>query len=95
MRDRAARAADLTMDKVAAVVSRAIDGDVEISERQLAAAEKAVKILRPTLGNGAPITINQQNNFNGPSPYANLDRDGLLGAMREVIQEMNDNKPGD
>lgn len=95
MRERSAKAADLTIDKAAAVISRALDGDEGVSDRQLLAAEKATKLLRPTAANGSPITINQQNNFNGPSPFQGLDSAAMLAELRRNLIEMGvEDDPG-
>lgn len=88
LRQRAAKAADLTLDKVAGVLTEAVDGK-PITPMQLQAASVAAKFLQPARGaNGAPITINQQNNFNGPSPFQGLESKDMLEAIKGNLLEM-------
>lgn len=91
MRERAAKAADLSMEKVAAVIGGAVDGDTKITDRQLAAATAAAKVLNPAGGKGgSTITVNQQNNFGstGSSPFQNLDQSAMLDVLKQNLLEM-------
>lgn len=89
-RMRMASAADLTMDKVARVIGQAVDG-VEISAQQLAAAGMAAKILRPAGGSGN-ITVNQQYNYNGASPFADLEQSAMLDEIKKNLLEMREDE---
>ncbi len=95
LRQRAARAADLTMDKIGAVLGAAVDGDTEVTPLQIMAAKEATRFLRPVgaVGvNTGHMTVNQQNNINisGPSPFADMDQSAMLDKLRENLLEMDD-----
>ncbi len=84
MRLRAAKAADLTFEKVTGVVNDALEGR-EVTQTQLAAAALATKFLGPA--KGPSTVINQQNNFSGPSPYAGMSREEMVEQMKRSLLE--------
>lgn len=85
MRERAAGAADLTIEKITKVINGAVDGK-ELTPMQLQAAALAAKILQPVKGNS--ITVNTQNNYNGVSPFANLEQGAMLDEIKRNLLEM-------
>lgn len=85
MRARVAKAADLTLDKVAAVIGEAVDGR-DITPLQLQAAGMAAKFLAPARGPG--VQVNVQNNFNSSSPFAGLEQKAMLDEIKRNLLEM-------
>lgn len=91
LRRRAALAADLTLDKTAAIISRAVDGDPTVKDSQVSAAIAAAKLMTPAASKpGVNVTVNQQNNYNGvgTSPFANLDSKAMLDELKKNLLEM-------
>lgn len=86
LRLRAAKAADLTADKIAAVIGDAVEGDPMITPLQLHAASIAAKMLAPA--RGPSVVINQQTNFNGTSPFADLGQTAMLDEIKRNLLEM-------
>lgn len=86
MRQRASGAADLTVDKISRIINAAADGSEDITPQQLQAAQIASKLLVPRAGTN--ITINQQTNYNGPSPFADLGQAAMLDELKRNLLEM-------
>lgn len=90
-KERAAKAADLTFDKVAASLSQAMDGVGEIDQMQLQATIAASRFLNPS--GGAPgsvnITNNTQNNYGGGvSPFADMTQAEMEAELKRGLLEM-------
>ena len=90
MRLRAAKAADLTLDKITEKINDAVDG-VEMKPSQLQGIALAAKFLAPQ--SGPRVVVNQQNNFAaGPTPYSSMGKDEMLAQMRRNLDEMSDSE---
>lgn len=88
MRSRAAGAADLTVEKLVHKMNAAVEGIEELSPSQIAAAKIAAQLVAPRVGSGTNITVNQQNNFNGVSPFKDLDQKSMLAELQQNLLEM-------
>lgn len=91
MMEQKALAQGLTLEKLMARLNQAIDGTTVMSEGQLDAIKIASRILRPdncgSSGKSVSVTVNQQNNFNGPSPYSALSREELLADLKSALSD--------
>ena len=80
----------LTVDKMMAVLHEGMDGAIDLSATQLECLKITARVLKPA-GTQVSVTLNQQNNnnFNGPSPYEGMGLKEIGEALKRSSEDFN------